>query len=250
MKLLSVNLNELINLHTLNWFVNSDWFKLIPIFSIVLQLISLVILYLGYKNLLKRNITGKQVDLVCEIIKEIQDEKIVFNYHNNGGYSSHEYTLFDISEFYKIQERKQPIIHYDSDTELFNFIKYSSNPLTPPCIANAISNFKSYPKLTLAFIELQSNDYSFVEVLSKSNNGEFFEYAKEQREKNEPLNSFRASVSNAKAFYSYIYFLKCTWNLKNEIVRWMKKQGISDLNIRSTDFTQVFQITEEPFDAE
>lgn len=247
--MISVDLNLFISSERLHSFVNSDWFKLIPVLPIFLQIISVVILYLGYTNLLRRNIVGKQIDLVCEIIKEIQDETFVLNYHKNGAYSSKELTLFEVAVMYEIQEDNQPIIHYKSDLELFKFTKYSNNPLTPPRIANAISNFKSYSQQTFISVNLEPNDYSFVEVLSKGKNGDFFEYAKEQRKRNEPLKKFSASVSNAKALYSYIYFKKCAYKLKKEIIKWMRKQGISDLNIRGTDFVQAFQITEKPFDA-
>ncbi len=216
-----------------------EWLKVLPI---IISTITFILAYLAYKKFITRQVISKQIEHVSNLVNDIQKIKISLKYnsfqHGKGSYHTDTLSLFEISHHYhlkkdnKIFKKLNNIVKYQDDDFLL-FLPYGYHPLTPKKIADIIVKFQDIPNPRIFIFDRAKNDnkIEFLEILGSGSASKYFNFCQTAKDEEE----FNAFVSNGEAFESYLAFLKCTYDLKNEIISWFKKIGIEDINIRSTD---------------
>ena len=212
----------------------------LPIFSIILSLLSFAISLLVYKKFHPREIEKKQIELVLELIKELHNHFVVLNFtqinDNNVINTYKSGNLFNLTDNEgKIKELENPVfqmlekempdfsnlrIYVPEDHEkIFNIGLYLSNPLLPQKIAHNLNksfrfraSFTKKNDLKGEFILLQESKLLDSKMLKDNNSANNCEYY-------------------SSNFANYGEFIEGIKQLKIELHDWLKSKGLKDLNI-------------------
>lgn len=204
-----------------------DW---VPIFALLVSLSTLILGIIAYKKFLYKQFRENQLNEVCDLIKQINGSYNVVHIKNADQDTRWWYTLFDIAEM------KTPInngnfytwgLNTDDglrqDTDIFpsetladildwNFLTYHNNPMIPINIAKVLKKFN--------ILKWKSKLYSEV-----------------QKEKEYVIIGRKINITPTTP--CHFYEDKKTWKefkntvdeLKREILKWGKDNGIDDLNV-------------------
>ena len=125
----------------------------IKIITVILGIISIFLAITGYRKFLKNQLVSKQLDVVCELIKQIQQSDWhYFKFHNTKDENKSRPflgTLFDIAEMEDFNtDAKLCFWCIDSLTPTEDklhswdfFMKFYSHPFLPKSIAEELKKF-------------------------------------------------------------------------------------------------------------
>jgi hypothetical protein len=229
---------------------NSHFFEytIVDLIGLIVNFIGLIVsiftLYLAYRIFksfdVRKNHINKQLETVLNLVQEINDTVFKISDHHKipqdvleqmkkspvssnytTTFSSIQSTLWFISD-------GNPSIHEDSNVFLktdvkttMPFLNYMNNPLLPKTIALKLGAFYS-PFTDYSNSERASDTY-FVIVRIKTG------------EKMDLSQSYQYPHF-AKPFENWGNFIFASKDLKDEILRWLKKYGANDINLSTRVF--------------
>ncbi len=205
-----------------NWLPGS----LISILSLFVSIGTLMLGFIVYRKFLSKQIKQKQLDVICNLVEEIQNEPNLYFFNNPvKPVTSHWYTLIDIAEISILEDNFHKLYLFGNDVEDTEevlywkfFLKYYSNPLLPKRIADNLKPFNITHWETIKYAEVKSEKCIII-GRKKSFDFEtpcFFI-------PDSPImtiEGFRKSVSD----------------LKFSIQDWLNSYGIKDLNITTSQY--------------
>jgi hypothetical protein len=198
--------------------------------TLILGILTLIILIAGYYKFLQNKLRDKQLDIVCELVKQIQQEDwqyIKFNQLKNTIPPSKRFpiaTIFDIAEMEEF-DKYENLYFWGMDFETSNkelqswsfFFKFYSNPFLPKSIAKELKKFNTWQVTqTIDYDEVKKKDYILVGRKKQISPGAYCFYYTE------------GEMTTCKDFK------KACINLKFAIINWAQQYGLDDLNITTS----------------
>ena len=196
----------------------------ISVLGVVISIATLLLGLFAYKKFLTQQLAHKQLDAICELVKEIQNTVNVFSFNKNGSLGGFKAaSLFDVpemSEFGGEFDRVYFLFKEKSDspdTITWDFYpKFYSNPLLPKSIAQKLSPFNLFHWSTKAYGEIKNGD-NFI-IIGGAGIGVETRcvYIK------------GSSIETCKGFKTAVI------ELRESIEGWLKNYGVDDLNITTS----------------
>ncbi|MFA5971607.1 MAG: hypothetical protein WC780_04575 [Lentimicrobiaceae bacterium] len=198
----------------------------ISIFSLLVSIGTLTLGFYAYRKFLSKQIKQKQLEVICNLVEEIQNEPNNYFFNNPGKSSnSHWYTLIDIAEISELDKYYDKLFLFgkdavDTEEVLYwqFFLKYYSNPLLPKKIADKLKPFNITHWQTIKFSTIQ-NEKCVLIGRKKS-----FDFE---------TPCFFISDSQIRTVKG---FRKAASELKSSIQDWLNSYGIKDLNITTSQY--------------
>jgi len=203
--------------------------KITPIF---LSIATLIILILGYRKFLQNQLRTKQLDTVYEFIKQIQQldwHYLHFNRYENAPIKAHIVTLFDIADMKEFDESSK-LYFWGTDIEPIGekllswdfFFKYHSHPFLPISIAKPLKKFSLWRQQNNIMVD-NVKDEKYIAI---------------GRKKIIPENAYYfffpdGNLSTCQGFK------ETTVELRDAIIKWTKKYGLSDINITTSHLHEI-----------
>jgi len=187
--------------------------------SLILSIVTVTIAVIGYQKFLQNKLRDKQLDVVCELIKQIQQENfhhIFFNENNKLRQGL--VTLFDVTDMKEFDEFEKWYFFPTDDNTYENgldwdfFYKFYSHPLLPKSIANALKKFTLKDTSVIPYKEIKDTKCIIIGLTNSIPEDKSCMYV-------------RGDFGNSKAFKI------AAIDLKNEIIKWAEEYKIDDLNI-------------------
>lgn len=203
----------------------------IALLSLIVSILTLGLGYLAYRRFLVQQLTQKQLDIVLGLVTEINRDKNEYVTISGAVFPFQRVSILDIPtiETFSSHDRlyfiKTGIIQDRTDYILnWGFAaKYYKDPLLPLGIAQKLSVFVFKDKSSIKPIPIQEIlQFSFDDPKILIGNRRFDEISTVVCYKDTPLE------------YSDT-FQKCTTELKKEIIKWLKKHGIKNINLFADD---------------
>ncbi len=179
----------------------------------------------AYKKFLSNKHCEKQLETVCGLVNEIQNNFNIFYFnfgttHNISGWR----TLLDVSEMPQFDQDFNRLYFFFKENEknnenIFNwdfFIKYHSDPLLPKQIADKLKSFNNFQWTSVKYNEIKNEKCIII-----GNKGLIQSETPCSYIKNSP-------IENCKGFK------KSVIDLRHAIEEWLQLYGIKDLNITTS----------------
>jgi hypothetical protein len=187
---------------------------------------TLILGVIAYRKFLSKQIKQKQLDVICTLVEEIQNEPNLYFFNNPGELpTSHWYTLIDIVEISVLEDNNQRLYLFGNDINDPDdvrywkfFLKYYSNPLLPKKIADSLKPFNITHWQTVKYSEIE-NEKSI--IIGRKKRFDF------------ETPCFFIPDSPIMTIKGY---RKAASDLKSSIEDWLKSYGIKDLNITTSQY--------------
>lgn len=195
--------------------------------SLIFGLITVIILIAGYYKFLQNKLRDKQLDIVTELIRQIQQVDWHYLHFNNFDKlpANHRIaTLFDIAEMKEFDECEN-LFFWGIDIELPSekllawdfFNKFYSHPFLPLSIAAPLKKFNFWrQQKNISFDDAKDKKYIAIGRKTVRPKDSYFFYLAE------------GEMRSAKEFK------KTAKELKDAIIGWADKYGLDDLNITTS----------------
>jgi len=195
--------------------------------SLIFGLITVIILIAGYFKFLQNKLRDKQLDIVTELIKQIQQvdwHYLHFNNFDNLPLQHRIATLFDIAEMNEFDDCDN-LYFWGIDIEPIDeklpawdfFDKFYSHPFLPTSIANPLKKFTFWR---------QQKNISFEESKDKK-------HIAIGRKKVRPENAYFFYLAEGE-MKSSKEFKQAANELKDAIIKWADRYGLDNLNITTS----------------
>lgn len=195
--------------------------------SLLFGLITVIILVVGYFKFLQNKLRDKQLDVVTELVKQIQQEDWHYLHFNNFSNIPQQHriaTLFDIAEMKEFDECGN-LFFWGIDIEPFGekllswdfFYKFYSHPFLPISIAEPLKKFNFWrEQKTIPYVGASDKKYIAI-----------------GRKKIRPENAYFFYLAEGE-MKSCREFRQAAKELKDAIIKWADKYGLNDLNITTS----------------
>lgn len=210
---------------------------IISLMGLVVSIVTLVLGYYAYKRFLTQELAHKQLDTVCELVKEVQSTVNVFSFNRKGTLGNVKAaSLFDVPEMSEFIEGEFDRMYFlfkeqhDSpDTITWDFYpKFYSNPLLPKSVAEKLSPFNLFHWSTKAYGKIK-NDSNFI-LIGGAGIGD----------------ETRCVYIKDSSIQTCIGFKTAILELREAIEKWLKNYGVHDLNItKSHVYKENLTLTKE-----
>lgn len=195
--------------------------------SLIIGIITLRILIAGYYKFLQNQLRNKQLEVVTELVRQIQQidwHYLHFNNFDNLPLKYRIVTLFDIAEMEEFDECDNlffwglDIEQSEEDLLSWNFFnKFYSHPFLPISIAKPLKQFSFWEEQKhITYEEAKSKKYISVGRKKIIPNDAYFFYLE------------KGNMKSGKEFK------KLAMELRNAIIKWAEKYGLDDLNITTS----------------
>lgn len=188
--------------------------------QLLISLTMLIYIILAYKAFLSQHHKKQQVDVVSGLITQIHSDLNIFHFNHSETSNYGDWrTIFDITESNEMDKHERIYFHAanpDDKKETLNwdfFRKYYANPLLPIGIAKKLKAFNIYHWKSIKYKEISKSNCIII-----GNKGTL-----------DPETSC-LYIENGKITTTE-QFKKSVYELKKEIVCWLRKYGIKDINI-------------------
>jgi len=176
--------------------------------------------FVAYRKFLNKKLKEKQLDAVCDLVKEIHASYNLVFLNSEGNGRNYYFTIFDIAvspefdhggKFFTFGQGEDQ--NFD-DVVNWKFFGYYSNPLIPKSIADALKKFNVKHWNSIEYSKIQNtkcNIMGKVGVIEGDRSCMYYDDKLTVRE-----------------FKSHCYMLR------SSIEDWLYKYGIKDLNLSSS----------------
>lgn len=219
--------------------VSSQTTAYVSTLALIVSILSLIFAHRTYVVYAKRQALNKQIELVFKLAEDIQKEAMEIQYnhtHPDGTISISRigpFTLFGITISF-LGSLSKPVkrdydkpIFFDSTRISDILSNYVYNPLLPSSIAEQVENIMMKNIGAVSDFSYVKDQKNFVYVI---HNKEYTEQEITDIQKNSYLHV--TPRYETPGYDSYKDFLICNNNLKKSITKWLKANGINDINIR------------------
>jgi hypothetical protein len=186
--------------------------------------ITVILAILGYRKFLQNKLRDKQLDVICDLIKQIQQidfHYIFFNTPNNS--QSGVATLFDIAEMKEFDDYER-WYYFAASIEDINeqtlnwdfFYKFYSHPLIPKSIATILKKFTLRNRHAISYRDIKNSKCIILGRKGVIGDDTRCLYIKDD------------DMGTCKSFK------KAAKELKDDIIKWANRYKINDLNITTS----------------
>lgn len=187
----------------------------------------------NYKLFARNEFKKKQMQTVIELTEHLHNDYFEISFtriydksrHSKNSYS----TIFELHELFNNNEfanefEESPILFAYECNQLVNCRKFMNNPFLPKKIADKLLLFYNH---RTRIESISDRDIDKVIILKTMH---FEEGIFERKTNNQNMDELR--TPSAFAFNTSTNFIQCSVDLEKEIISWLKKYRLEDINIR------------------
>jgi hypothetical protein len=191
----------------------TDWI------AIFLNALTLLIAWLVYRKFASKHVVTKQVEQVCQIIKDLHESTfsmMIVTFETNGTYYvSRWHSVFEFAKLESAELDSYLMLTLEPSELPLGFVEHISNPFTPIEVVKQIKRFQFSRNASYTYGSLLANRQSFVLI-----NG---------APSLHPDMKFYGPT--CEALMNWKNLRTCSKDLRTEIIEWLKLNNIENINI-------------------